>query len=94
VVEHPGYIVGRRARRRRRDLNMTQEELSKRSGLRQSTIARIESGTTRNLETRTLIALAEGLGVSLDALVGRAPMPPAPENQPEPTSLDQVGAHA
>jgi hypothetical protein len=35
----------------------------------------VESGKSKNIETRTLIALADGLGVSIDSLVGREELP-------------------
>jgi len=69
--EHPGYIVAQRVRARRRSLGWTQEELAQRTGLRQSAIARVEAGKSKNIETRTLIKLADGLDVSIDYLVGR-----------------------
>lgn len=44
--------------------NMTQKELSERSGVRQSNISRIENGTC-SPTVSTLQALAEGLGKKL-----------------------------
>jgi transcriptional regulator with XRE-family HTH domain len=73
--EPPGHIVAQRVRIRRRALGWTQEELARRCGLHQSAIARVESGKSKNIETRTLIALADGLGVSIDSLVGREELP-------------------
>jgi transcriptional regulator with XRE-family HTH domain len=88
--EPPGYIVAQRVRARRRALGWTQEELARRCGLHQSAIARVEAGRSRNIETRTLIALADGLGVSVDYLVGRAELP----EETEPAETEQVGADA
>jgi len=72
-MEDPGRIVARRVKERREAFGWTQEELSRRSGIRQGGIARIESGKNRNIETSTLIALAKALDVSTDWLLGLTP---------------------
>lgn len=46
--------------KRRRELNLTQEELATRVGTRQSSISRIESGE-HNMRLSTLIEIAEAL---------------------------------
>lgn len=48
----------------RAERGITQEELSRRTGIRQSEISRIENGT-RNPSVRVLQRLAEGLGCTL-----------------------------
>jgi transcriptional regulator with XRE-family HTH domain len=75
MAEFPGAIVAQRVRTQRRKRGWTQEELARRCGLHQSAIARVESGRSKQIETRTLIALADGLGVRIDALVGREDLP-------------------
>ena len=47
---------------------MTQEELENRSGISRQTISAIENGKTNNVKSGTLIALAEALGTTLDAI--------------------------
>jgi len=78
-----GKIVSRRVQRKRRALGLTQEELARHMGVRQSMVSHVESGKSRDLETKTLIAFAKALGVSIDWLVGlkeddeeAAPAPP------------------
>jgi transcriptional regulator with XRE-family HTH domain len=91
MAEPPGYIVAQRVRARRRHLGWTQEELAQRCGLRQSAIARVEAGKSKNIETRTLIALADALDVSIDALVGREDLPedraPTGTSEPDPPAV-------
>lgn len=53
-------------RRRQRDL--TQAQLAERSGVDRTTIAKIESGDTKNPGASTVVALAGALGVSTTAL--------------------------
>ncbi len=60
--------LGRRVRRRRRAIDMTQEELAHRAGIHRTQISLIEKGVRLPL-TSTLIRLAAGLGVSVDQLV-------------------------
>jgi len=47
---------------------MTQEELENKSGISRQTISAIENGKTNNVKSGTLIALAEALGTTLDAI--------------------------
>ncbi len=49
----------------------TQRDLSHRTGIAQSRICTIESGFTANMYTRTLFAICDALGVSMDAMLGR-----------------------
>jgi transcriptional regulator with XRE-family HTH domain len=72
VAEH----VGRRIRRRRRAIDMTQERLAERAGIHRTEITLIESGRRMPL-TYTLIKLAAGLGVSVDQLVAGIEWEPA-----------------
>lgn len=70
MKEKPGKVVAERVYTRRRQLGITQEELSQRSGLRQGMISQIEAGKNMDIAAGNLMALARGLGVSLDYLVG------------------------
>jgi transcriptional regulator with XRE-family HTH domain len=66
------YTLGRRIAAARELCDLTQHELATRAGLTQATIARIEKGRKPGLRLETIVAIAETLGVSLDALVSRA----------------------
>ena len=52
----------------RESQGMTQEELSKKSGVSRNLIARLESGGITNTTTETLLKLAKALGVTVEAL--------------------------
>lgn len=47
---------------------MTQEELAQASGVSRVTISGLENGTTRATTTKTLVAIACALGVSVDQI--------------------------
>jgi transcriptional regulator with XRE-family HTH domain len=61
--------TGEKLRRERRGSGLTQAELAERSGVAQSTIAQIESGTRPTPHPRTLKKLAEALGVETRELL-------------------------
>jgi DNA-binding XRE family transcriptional regulator len=65
------YKLGRRLAAARELRDLTQQALANRAGLTQATIARIEKGRKPGLRLDTIVAVAEALGVSLDALVGK-----------------------
>jgi transcriptional regulator with XRE-family HTH domain len=65
------YTLGRRIAAARELRDLTQHELAARAGLTQATIARLEKGRKPGLRLETIVAIAEALGVSLDALVSR-----------------------
>ncbi len=48
----------------------TQQELAENTGLQQAAIARLERGRQAAVRADTVMALAEGLGVSTDYLLG------------------------
>ncbi len=52
---------------------LTQQALAAQAGVSQSTIARIESGSLRNVTLDLIERLAEGLGVSPQSLIESAP---------------------
>ena len=62
--------VGVRVRRVRRGQDLTQEELAAKSGLNVITISRLENQTAKEVYADTVVALARGLGVSADYLLG------------------------
>ena len=51
------------------DMNLTQEELSERSGVGRVTISRLETGELKETTAGTLSKLARALNVSIDKLV-------------------------
>ena len=51
--------------------SITSEELSKRSGIPLGTLNKILSSSTKSIKTETLAAIAKGLDVSVNDLVGR-----------------------
>lgn len=55
-------------RRVRRSLDITQEELSRKSGISRATISTLESGTATDTTVGTITKLAEALGVNVSDL--------------------------
>jgi transcriptional regulator with XRE-family HTH domain len=68
-----GVIVGQRLYARRKQLKMTQARLAAMTGMTQGSIARIETGKAKEVESSTLIALAQALDVTTDWLLGLTP---------------------
>jgi transcriptional regulator with XRE-family HTH domain len=62
-------MLGKRIRRRRRDLDLTQEQLAEMTGLKQFHISRIESGDIKDVKGDTLRRLARALRVTADFLL-------------------------
>ena len=62
--------TGARLRTVREDLGLSQLELSRRSGIAQESLSRIETGR-RDPRLGTLQRLARGMGLSLEQLMGR-----------------------
>jgi len=58
------YVI----KRIREEKNMTQEELSNKSGVNRTTIIALESGKNVNVTVKTLKAIAEVLGKEVDEL--------------------------
>ena len=56
----------------RRDMSLTQLELSERSGVSRSYIAQVERGTVTNIGIEPLIMLAKALGVTVSYLIGES----------------------
>ena len=61
-------IVGRKVRKRRKELGFTQEKLAEASGLHRTYIAGIEAGK-RNISLKNLEKLAKALKVSPEDLL-------------------------
>lgn len=60
--------MGYRIREVREAQRMTQEELAEKSGVSRGTISALENGTMRNTGSKTLLKLAEALGVTVDTI--------------------------
>ena len=50
----------------RESLSMTQEELAAKSGVSRGTISALENGMERTTTTKTLLKIANALGVTID----------------------------
>lgn len=57
-----GYSI----KERREQMNMTQEELAKKSGVSRQTISALESGKSENVLVGTLAAIASALDTTVD----------------------------
>jgi transcriptional regulator with XRE-family HTH domain len=69
--------LGRAVKRRRQDLDWSQRELGKRSGLSANAICKVEAGST-DPHLSTLAILADALGGRVSATVEWKPDPAAP----------------
>ena len=54
----------------REKLGWSQNELARRSGVKQGVLSDIESGKTRHPRIDTMISISKALGVPVEALVG------------------------
>jgi len=60
--------MGNRIRETREQLNMTQEQLSEKSGVSRQTISALENGIERNTSSKTLLAIATAMNTTVDAI--------------------------
>ena len=60
--------MGYKIKEVREKKNMTQEELSKKSGVSRGTISALENGTSRATTTKTLTKIARALDTTVDVL--------------------------
>ncbi len=87
--------LGKRVRRHRTDLHMTQENLAQQIGVSTSFIGHVERGT-RKASLETLVALANALDVSLDYLLAaslnKGALGPMPEglNQSQRVAMQEI----
>ncbi len=68
--------LGRRLKRQRLDMNMTQDEVASRSGLTQATIAKLERGDGSRLSTLIKVMKVLGIEEQLDLIAPAAPISP------------------
>lgn len=60
--------MGYKVKEMRESLHLTQEELSKKSGVSRGTISSIENGDTKTTTTKTLLKLAKAMNTSIDQI--------------------------
>ena len=58
--------LGKKIRDRRKDMNMSQEMLAKKSNLSRARISAIENGKCRDILVSTLTTIASALGTSVE----------------------------
>ena len=75
--------IGKRIRKRRHELGLSQRELAHRIGVRQATISDLERGVQKETSTDVVRLLAKTLGVTADWLIG---MYEENEEEAEPVS--------
>lgn len=66
--QNPRYKFGKAVRRRRRELDLTQEDLAEKANLARTYITNLEAGKI-NASLETIVRLAEALEVSVWALL-------------------------
>ena len=62
--------TGKRIRARRKELDMTQEELGQKAGVTKDTINKYETGIVQNLKRSTIEDIAKALNVSPSYIMG------------------------
>lgn len=61
-------MMGYRIKERRKELKMTQTELSEKSGVSRATISGLENGSVRATSSNTLLKLARALDTTVDQI--------------------------
>lgn len=62
--------IGERIKKRRKEIGMSAETLAERIGKSPATVYRYENGDIRNLDSRSLLPIADALGVTPGILMG------------------------
>ena len=60
--------MGYKIKEKRKEKNMTQEELAAKSGVSRVTISGLENGTVRATSSKTLVKLARALDTTVDQI--------------------------
>lgn len=60
--------MGYKIKEKRKENNMTQEELATRSGVSRATISGLENGSLRATSSKTLLKLARALNTTVDQI--------------------------
>jgi len=79
--------LGRRLKQYRELADLSQNELSKRSGVPRPTISNVESGEQEGLTLENARKLARALGISIDQLAGKGDE----DSEREPTAVALAG---
>ena len=82
---------GKRLRERREQAGLSQAEVSRRTGIIQRDISRLEHGRKPALWADTLLRLAQSLQCSVDYLTGLTDDPTPPRKRPRPRKAAPVG---
>ena len=83
--------LGKRLRGRREQAGLSQAEVSRRTGIIQRDISRLEHGIKPALWADTLLRLAEALECTTDYLLGRTDDPTPAMKRPRPRKAAPVG---
>ena len=79
--------LGKRVRKQRLLIGLTQQELAERIGVSTSFVGHIERGT-RKASLETLVALANALGVSVDYLLAESLVSQQEESAEQPAAIN------
>lgn len=60
--------MGYKIKEKRKEMDMTQEELAEKSGVCRTTISGLENGTLRATSSKTLLKLARALNTTVDQI--------------------------
>ena len=83
--------LGKRLRERRAQAGLSQADVSRRTGIIQRDISRLEHGIKPALWADTLLRLADALECTTDYLLGRTDDPAPPKKRPRPRTGAAVG---
>ena len=83
--------LGKRLRDRREQVGLSQAEVSRRTGIIQRDMSRLEHGIKPALWADTLLRLAEALKCTTDYLLGRTDDPTPARKRPRPRKAAPVG---
>ena len=64
-------MLNKKLKEHRKKQSLSQEQLAKNAEITYTTLIKIESGRNTNPTLKTIVKIADALGVSLDELIGR-----------------------
>ena len=83
--------MGKRVRKQRQLIGLTQQELAERIGVSTSFVGHVERGT-RKASLETLVALSNALGVGVDYLLAGSLQSSPDEEKPHPAPWTPIAA--